>query len=648
MMSRMRQLGVVFAFLLISAIPALAQNSTRATLSPPNTEHFPRLSAYLDVRNAQGVFLHGLRAGDVQISENGRRVPVATLSELRPGVQFVLAINPGQPFAIRNVQGTSRYELLATALSNWALRRRGATVDDLSLIITAGPVKTHFANSDELSSMLGNYEFDARAANASLDTLFQAVDIAADPTPRVGMERAVLFVTAPLDGDVTFPLQNLIARARQQQVRVYVWMVSSAELFTSQQAEALRDLARQTEGQFFAFSGIETLPSPENYLAELRDVYHLTYDSLVKTSGAYELVAEIRRDGEVIRSSPLEFEIDLQPPDPVFINPAIEISRRIPSAERQNFLTDFNNEALSPDVQEYQIMVEFPDGRERALVRTRLYVDGEVAAENTAPPFDRFWWKLDRYTTSGQHLLQVEAIDSLGLSGKSIETLVEVVVERPALSPFSFLAKNWLAITGLVTLISAAIVLLVLIWGGRIRPHALRVPLGFRRRQRDERAAAKAPALLNAELARSVKGGRRIAGWVNRLQWPQRRLAMTASAYLVPVNPPDVEKTEAPVPIIAEELTLGRDKKLATLILDDPSVSALHARLVLQGDDVYCIFDEGSVAGTWVNYARVAPQGCPLIHGDIIHLGRTCFRFQQRQPARVRKPVITPLEEAPK
>lgn len=101
------------------------------------------------------------------------------------------------------------------------------------------------------------------------------------------------------------------------------------------------------------------------------------------------------------------------------------------------------------------------------------------------------------------------------------------------------------------------------------------------------------------------------------------------------------ETTVAPIPITLNELTLGRNASLAVIVLDDPSVEALHARLVRGEDGTFRIMDEGSVAGTWVNYSPVSKEGTSLEHGDLIHIGRLGFRFTLREPQHIRKPVIT-------
>jgi hypothetical protein len=87
------------------------------------------------------------------------------------------------------------------------------------------------------------------------------------------------------------------------------------------------------------------------------------------------------------------------------------------------------------------------------------------------------------------------------------------------------------------------------------------------------------------------------------------------------------------------------DPSQASVVLDDPSVEGLHARLLREVDGSLRLRDEGSVAGTWVNFLPVAEGGQVLQHGDLIHFGRVGFRFTQRDPVRTVKPVITCLEQ---
>ncbi len=90
-------------------------------------------------------------------------------------------------------------------------------------------------------------------------------------------------------------------------------------------------------------------------------------------------------------------------------------------------------------------------------------------------------------------------------------------------------------------------------------------------------------------------------------------------------------------------MTFGSDPLKVTRILDDPSVSPLHARLREQNGE-YILSDEKSVSGTWVNYEMLeAPRR--LQHGDILQIGRLSYRFMLRKPPDLAAPTVTPTQK---
>jgi hypothetical protein len=646
MSQRLRWLGGLLPWLLLAAAaPAFAQAPSGARLYPPDTELFPRIQAYLDVYDESGGFVHGLQAGDVSLLEDDRPVELSEFTELHPGVQVVFALNPGDSFTIRNSQGASRYDLIAAALADWAKRRLGSTVDDISLLVTGGPARTHFIDPAQVPEALQEYNPAGSNLAPNLDTLLQALDIAADPAQRLGMARTILFITSPLQGDAALGLQDVILRATELGVRIHVWMVASSDDFESSGSAQLRALADGTGGEFLAFSGAEDLPSPEAYLDRLRNLYRLVYESKISSGGTHRL--EVRLEGASAPGSGAEvaFDLALQPPDPAFISPVAEIVRHVPPENRsiwqQSSLAD-----LTPDGLPLTILVDFPDGQSRQLASTRLLVDGELVAEHTAPPFDQFVWDISAYTETQQHVLQLEAVDALGLTGRSIETPVQIVVELPQINPLAALAQRWPVLLALAGVLAAAVILLALIVAGKIAPHALRMPAGARLMRRRRKAQTEPEQPGDDTLFKPEAGGRRLGGWVNRLHWPQRRLELQAPSYLVQLSEGEGSSPGAPVSITADEITLGRDKSLAMLVLEDESVEGLHARLLRNPDGTYRLLDEGSAAGTWVNYSRVAPEGTTLKHGDLIHIGRAGFQFRLRDLRQVPKPAIHVEEPA--
>jgi hypothetical protein len=621
---------LLLCLLVLSFQHASAQVSGGATLSQPNIEAFPRIQVYLDAQDAQGNFIHGLKADQVRILEDGNARPVTKLQQLRPGVQVVVAINPGPSFAIRNNKAISRYDILKGTLRNWARSRLGTNIDDLSLLITGGPAASHTANPAQWISALDAEQIDPRTARSDLDILFRSAGLVSDPLPRPGMSRAILFITAPPEGQSDQSLDNLAAQVKEQNVPIFIWMVSSSGAFSTQSAQQLMTLSEQTGGKFFTFTGEEALPNPEEYLEPLRQIYSLEYESGVSTSGTHQIVAQIETGEASIETPPVSFEIDIQPPKPAFVSPPLEIQRKASETGGSESESNQIDGGLAPQEQPLQVVFEFPDGRLRDLVYSALLVDGSVVAENVQPPFDQFTWKLESYSTDGLHQLQVQARDALGLTGASAEIPVQVSVAEASQSPLGGFRQNLPLLASLFALLAGAMLLLVLIVGGKLRPRAHRAA-----RSRRKSDPVTQPVHISTE-----PGPHRRTGWANRMQWPQRGAGPQAHAYLNPIHDPDQPDTLPPIPITSDEVTLGSDPGTSTLVLDDPSVEALHARLTRQEDGSFRLSDMGSIAGTWVNYSPISKEGTRLEHGDLIHIGRIGFRFTLRKSTPTRKPVV--------
>ena len=636
---QIRPRGYLLLLLCLALIssPVSAQSGIVARLSAPQAGAFPRLTAYLDLHNAQGEFVDNLQASQVTVLEGEQEIPVIALDKLHPGVQVVVAINPGSSFAIRNAQAISRYDILKGALAEWANSRQGSTIDDWSYLITNGSAVSHTSDPAQWLDGLESDQTDTRTAQPSLDTLARAVVLASDPTNRPGMGRAVLFITAPLEGQLDQALKDISDQAIQQGVHIFIWMVASSGAMITQSAQKLLTLVSFTGGQAFVFSGDEAVPSPEDYLEGLRSIYQIAYVSKASNSGEHQFAVQVQLDTGPVQSNLVSFEVDLQPPQPAFISPPISIDRRIPNTgDKTQDLADTRSnkpdDLLIPRDLTLQVVFDFPDGRMRDLSHSALLVDGAIVAQNQAPPFDRFTWDLSGYTVNGLHKLQVQTTDVLGLTGASIEVPVQITVERPESDPMFTVKRNLPIISGLIVLLSGSLLFLVLIMGGVLHPGA----------QRAARASLKKtpptqPIYIEDEIAALHK-----TSWRSRLLGrSQHQEALRALAFLKPISDADHPIDSPPLPITSEEVLLGSDPHRATLVLDDPCIEGFHARLIHEGEGVFRLTDAGSIAGTWVNYTPITPRGVNLQHGDLVHLGRLGFRFSIRQPAQVRKPVVT-------
>lgn len=613
---------------------AQAQAEARARITTPHIESFPLVETYLDVYTADGSFLHGLQPSQVSILEDEQPVQNVALQEIRPGVQLVVAINPGSAIALRNSQGISRYGLIRQTLGEWSVARAGSSIDDLSLLVTDGSGISHTQDPQTWFAALPAELDNARQAIPSLDNLSQAVDLAADPTQRAGMGRAVLWITPPIDDYQNPALEDVFSRANQQNIHIHIWLVT-ADAGTSLVSQRLNELATSRGGHFFQYTGQEILPDLEIYLEPLRSIYRLTYTSQVRQSGTHQVSVTIQNDSQTISTLPQSYTVSLQAPNPAFINPPLEITRQPPENLSMVGAADIPTAEYSPAMLELQILVDFPDQRMRNLVRSALLVDGAVVDENLSPPFDTFQWDLRSVTQSADHTLQVIAEDVLGLSGSSIDTVIKVNVKRPAMGFWMLLARNTPTMIGLAVLLSAGVVLLLMVVGGRIQPR--RLPISRLRRPTKK---------LSPSNPDQSAGQQPDQPWTSRLHWPQRRVKLQAEAYLTPLERDDSSVSSLPIALTASEITIGSDPQRATLVLDDPSIDGYHARLVKNESGVYILSDAGSTAGTWVNFTLLPLAGVCLEHNDLIHFGRSYFRFTHINPPHLRRPVIRLLDKA--
>jgi hypothetical protein len=302
-----------------------------------------------------------------------------------------------------------------------------------------------------------------------------------------------------------------------------------------------------------------------------------------------------------------------------------------------------------------KIQVAYPDGYDHSLTLTRLFVDGAIAVENTQPPFDRLVWDLRPYTQDGVYTLVVEATDNLGLVGKTSASTVSISVPSPAQGMFIAVSQKKPLLLGAATVIAASVLVLVLILGGRIRPslHPGQVrnwvggsektrPAGYRQLLSQPKDQVSPPPKTTSAVP--IREPLHSKGWFERLPWVRREeVLLSARAYLIPLVGFDEPTIPAPLQITTEDMSIGSNPNLTNLVIVDPSIEGLHAR-IHQEDKSFLITDAGTVAGTWVNYEQVASPGTYLRHMDIIHLGRIGFRFQLSEPGQLRKIIVSPLE----
>jgi len=609
---------------------AHAQTAAYAEIVRVDASNFPQVSALLDVYDANGQFISGIQPSDITVYEDSEEAKADTITESAVPVQVVVAINPGPAMAVRDANAVTRFERVVETLTNWTNAQPADSQDDMSLVSLSGSLINH-ADIEDWFVSLDSFKPDFRNSTPNLQTLSIALDTVNAPTPQPGMKRAVLFITPHMDDpNIENTVAPLIQRAIDAKIRVFVWFIDAEEFNVTASANAFKLLAQQTDGSFFSFSRDEAFPDPNFYFAPLRHIYEVTYSSSLAVSGEHSLGFYIETPQATIPALDKPFDIEVEPPNPIFVSPPLQITRQAPEDD------PYNAEVLSPLEQKIQIIVEFPDGHKRDLTRTTLYADGQVVAENTKAPFDQFTWDLEPYSESGQHEIIVEAEDELGLKKSSIGIPVTFTIIYPPSGVEVFIAKyNSYLVMGAI--VFAGFALLVILLRSRIR----NVPESRRKKDRkakDDPVTQPVPTLGESSVSASKKTRSQPRfGWMSSRQ----NRVPSAPAYLIRLTNAGEPASAVPIPILENDMTFGTDPVQSIYVLDDPSIAPLHARIKQTNEGTFTIFDNGSVAGTWVNFEPVTREGVSLAHGDRINFGQMIYRFDLDQPPAESEPKVS-------
>ncbi|GAP13264.1 protein containg FOG: FHA domain [Longilinea arvoryzae] len=621
--------SLLVAVLLIWPAPVAAQDSAGSVrITTLEAESFPQMTLYFESFDEQGQFRNGLTMDQISILENNVSLALDDLKQVEPGVQMILAYNLNPTFANRS-QGISRFAAIQTALLDWAAANPPGSNDDLSLASNTGLQTIRLRGSDDWGQTLESFQPDLAKQQSSLLSLSEALDLATDPNPSALMKRYLLYITPLPQAGSLDALKNLSKRAGQLGVRVDVWLLAPATAAdrSPELVAPLKSMAEQSGGKLIIFSGSETLPDLEQSIAPLRQVYQAQWTSQIAESGTQKLAVKLELGGAEFISAPQSFVLDVQPPNPIFLAPpqSMELSWTHPSREQAA--------QIVPASMVIRALIEFSDGHPRTLQATRLYANGELVAENQTEPFDRLTLPLSAFQQSGTVVLQLEAIDQLGLSRKSIQLPVEIsVAPKPNLSFFEWLSRDQWLIAG-----ACAVALLVLVTVLHRRRQAPSINRVQKRRLERDPLTQPVP-IRNEPLPRVAAHKVASSGPPAILHRLPENDDLTAALHATPIP-------GSQIALARREITLGSDSKQAIIVIDLPSVDPLHARIYRAPDGSFYLADAGSIAGTWVNFAPVSARGTRLEHGDLVHIGRAAFRFELTHPGQQSRPQVVPYEE---
>ncbi|TLN03246.1 hypothetical protein FDZ74_14820, partial [bacterium] len=196
-------LSLVLCLLLLLPSAARGQNENTVTLSTPDLNQFPLITAYFWPVNAEGDFIQDLQPADVKILENSRQVAVGNLELIEPGIHFVVAVNEGPTLANRYA-GVVRFDTIKKALTDWIGTQSSTTSSDFSLVNNSGSVQSNLANPADWQKALQDYQPDLRAASPGMASLNAGIDTAAASGDSSTRTKALLYITPlPEDAQLT-------------------------------------------------------------------------------------------------------------------------------------------------------------------------------------------------------------------------------------------------------------------------------------------------------------------------------------------------------------------------------------------------------------------------------------------------------------
>ncbi len=613
-MTRIR-LPVVFVLIaVLSTFPfrsAAGAEGDAAFLFNPDTSQFPQIHAYLSVSNPLGGRLAGLTAEDIVLQEDDVPARNMVLTEEETGLRLIVVIDPGLDLIYARPDGETRIQRLRRAMTDWLGTFPQNGMDDLTLITPEGISVSHTSDAGAFLEGLQAYTPKLPAQRTLDALLLDALGAADDPLPRPGMRALLIVFSASKLTQSEDIGKGLCPRARELHVPMFGIWSGRTEPSAKPDMDSLASLAAECGGYSVSLESADGTAAVLGMIATQRTQYRVEYRSSIASSGEHVLTASIAREGFSAEAAPLRFSVAVQPPAVAWIDFPEQLTRKGEDVSQPV-------DAYRPESLELRAEISFPDGHPRGISSMQLFADSELVGE-CASECAGIRWDLRQYAEGGTFQLQMVVRDELGLEGKSADRTFTLTVERPSIWEI-FRVNYLLPVTVLLAAaVAAGVFIAAMVNLNRVR--AVRTGGGMI--FPDGSSTPEKPA------EKLRKRMRRIGRSIQKPPPPP------AEVYAVLVK---FGGTEGKIEITAPDVIIGRDPQLAGIVLDDPSVSPRHGRIVRMGDGHPWVFDMGSTAGSWKNFEEIPPEGASLREGDRLNFGRAAFR--------VRLMPCAPVQEA--
>lgn len=593
-------------------LPAVAQeqDGPRLRLIDSDASGFPQVSVAVLTLDGRSAPINDFSR--LTLRENGTPIPDFTTRSVPVGMDAVLVLDANDGFnVVDDESGLSRREKVQESVRRWAtLHMNQEGLDQVTVVVpNEDGLNGRFLiqnarRPEEVIAAVDSYDPARLRATTPLNAMLALALEAAQPAPGDGRYRAILLFTdgGQLDEQLSYPI--LVAQAQDAGVPIYGAIVGARA--DEQETSNIQRLTEPTRATFVHMpNGPEVDPIYEIWRAQSSPP-QLSYRSVQRQSG--QVSATVSLDGSQVVAN---FSVTLAAPQA-----ALQVERS--PVRRVGTAPDTPLAVLQPTLQPVTVALTWPDEQPRALRSVTLFENGRRVLTLDSPPLTEAGGVLLNWDVSeldaGPVELVAQLTDELGFQATTAPVPVKIVVERPSLPTATAVPPPSLALPN-VTLPTSLFGLTLTQWGALLGG-ALLLLVVVRLARRQPQLKAQPPAPPPPKTWQPP-----------RTDMPQSSGAKglgPLAAFLEPLGR-DAEALR----LTGANLTLGRDTASAQLVLDDPSISRLHARVRRSGGEFW-LYDEGSQEGTFLNFERLGLAPRPLQDGDTVQFGRLTFRFRLR------------------
>ncbi|MDX1616340.1 MAG: FHA domain-containing protein [Candidatus Promineifilaceae bacterium] len=625
--------GLLAALLLWIGSTAAQGAAADLEITHIDTTEFPDIRLRLMAQDEDGRAVRV--ANGLRLWEGERPIPDPSPALVNVGVDVVFVIDANASIEdIDESGGRPRREKVRDAIIRFANRFMDPAQRDRVSIVVPDDSGGRFLDGSNLSfsseviNAINFYETGELGPTPLDAMLTMAIEHLAQ-LPEEGRYRAVVLFSdsAQLDEQLDFLALTEAANAADV---VLHGLILGTRVDAEEEAN-MTLLTLPTQGQQRHMPQPERADALFQIIQEFGAQIGVAYRSAVASSGQHLVRAELQGS-----EAEATFTVEVAAPA---VRLAIDNSRPI---RRVAGSADVPLEEIEPTVQPLVAQLNWPDNHPRRLESATLIVSGAEAPLQAPVLSDdgvlTFDWDISRLG-QGTYPLQLQVTDELGLVGQSDTMPLEIVVEQPQTPQQATVAPTALPTAAPAAraveedpaqLLTVTVGVLILLLAAVLLTLAYVVI--SRRRADDEVVPAAAgpapappppsPAPAPPHAAAPPSGSDNPETIV---MLPDPPSGQTVQAYLEVLQHAPEHQTK--IPLVGNNIALGRDMNRVQVRFRDQSVSRLHARII-SSQGGFRVYDEGSASGTYVNYERIGLTPRVLKDRDHLHLGRVHLRFR--------------------